>query len=86
MINVEAIIDPTSLDAVKLALAGLEIGGMTIVHVLDHSGRAGLKAVYRGGKYYVDVPKVKLEMVVGSLLVDDVIRAGPTKPDLRAVT
>jgi len=41
MVKVEAIINPTSLDAVKVALAGLEIGGMTIMHV-DHSGLTGL--------------------------------------------
>jgi len=75
MVKVEAIIHPTSLDAVKVALAGLEIGGVTIIHVFDHSGQAGLKAVFRGGKYYVDMPKVKLEMIVASLLVDDIIEA-----------
>ena len=47
-----------------MALAGLKIGEVTIVHVLDHSGTTGLKVAYRGGEYYVDVPKVKLEMVV----------------------
>ena len=48
---------------------------MTIIHVLDHSGPTGLKVAYRGGEYYVDVPKVKLEMVVASRLVDDIIDA-----------
>jgi len=75
LVKVEAIIDPTSLDAVKVALAGLKIGGVTIVHVLDHSGPTGLKVAYRGGEYYVDMSKVKLEMVVASLLVDDIIDA-----------
>jgi nitrogen regulatory protein PII len=38
-------------------------------------GSCGLKAVYRGGEYQVDVPRVKLEMVVSSHRVDDVIEA-----------
>ena len=75
MIKVEAIIQPSKLDEVKEALASLEIRGLTILHVLEHSGRAGLKAVYRGGEYYVDVPKIKLEMVVSSPRADEVIEA-----------
>jgi nitrogen regulatory protein P-II 1 len=75
MVKVEAIIQPFKLDEVKAALASLGVEGMTILHVLDHAGSAGLKAVYRGGQYYVDVPKVKLEMVVSSLRAEEVIDA-----------
>jgi nitrogen regulatory protein PII len=73
MVKVEAVIQPFKLEEVKAALASLGIEGVTILHVLDHAGSSGLKAVYRGSQYYVDVPKVKLEMVVSSLRVEELI-------------
>lgn len=75
MIKIEAIVQPFRLDSVKLALDGLGIEGVTISHVLGHGGPMGLKAVYRGAEYYVDVPRVKLEMLVSSLQTDEVIDA-----------
>ncbi len=75
MIKIEAIVQPFRLDSIKLALDGLGIERITICHVLDHGGPLGLKAVYRGAEYYVDVPKVKLEMLVSSLRADEVIDA-----------
>jgi nitrogen regulatory protein PII len=75
MIKIEAIIQPFRLDSIKLALDGLGVEGITICHVLDHGGPLGLKVVYRGAEYYVDVPKVKLEMLVSSLRADEVIDA-----------
>ena len=75
MVKVEAIIQPFKLDEVKAALASLGMEGVTILHVLDHGGPAVLKTRYRGGEYHVDVPKVKLEMVVSSHRADEVIDA-----------
>jgi nitrogen regulatory protein P-II 1 len=75
MIKIEAIVQPFRLDSIKLALDGLGIERITISHVLDHGGPLGLKAVYRGAEYYVDMPKVKLEMLVSSLQADEVIDA-----------
>src|SRR5258708_30586745 len=75
MIKIEAIVHPFRLDSVKLALDELGIVGITISHVLDHGGPMGLKAVYRGAEYYVDVPRGKLEMLVSSLQTDEVIDA-----------
>ncbi len=75
MIKIEAIVHPFRLDSVKLALDGLGIEGITISHVLDYGGRRGLKAVYRGAEYYVDVPRIKLEMLVSSLQTDEVVDA-----------
>ena len=75
MIKIEAIIQPFRLDAVKLALNGLGIEGITISHVLDHGGPQVRKAVYRGAEYCVDVPRVKLEMLISSLQTDEVIDA-----------
>jgi nitrogen regulatory protein P-II 1 len=75
MIKIEAIVQPFKLDAIKSALDGLGIEGITISHVLDHGGPLGLKAVYRGAEYYVDAPRVRLEMLVSSLRIDEVIEA-----------
>ena len=75
MIKIEAIVHPFRLDSVKLALDGLGIEGIIISHVLDHGGPRGLKAVYRGAEYYVDVPRVKLEMLVSSLQTEEVVEA-----------
>jgi nitrogen regulatory protein PII len=75
MIKIEAIVQPFKLDAIKSALDGLGIEGITISHVLDHGGPLGLKAVYRGAEYYVDAPRVRLEMLVSSLRTDEVIEA-----------
>jgi nitrogen regulatory protein P-II 1 len=75
MVKVEAVIQPFKLDEVKAALTSLGIEGLTILHVLHHGGPSGLKAFYRGGEYTVDVPKVKLEMIVSSHRADEVIDA-----------
>jgi nitrogen regulatory protein P-II 1 len=75
MLKIEAIVQPFRLDPIKLALDGLGIEGITICHVLDHRGPLGLKAFYRGAEYYVEVPRVKLEMLVSSLRADEVIEA-----------
>ena len=75
MVKIEAIVHPFKLDEVKAALASLGIEGLTILHVLDHAGSTGLKAFYRGGEYHIDVPKVKLEMVVSARDAEDVIDA-----------
>ena len=71
MIKIEAIVQPFRLDAIKLALDGLGINRITISHVLDHGGPMALKAVYRGAEYYVDVPRIKLEMLISSLQTDE---------------
>jgi len=73
MVKVEAIVQPLKLDEIRAALADLGIEGVTIVNVLNHSGPPGLKARYRGGEYFADVPKVKLEMVVSSEDAEEVI-------------
>jgi nitrogen regulatory protein P-II 1 len=75
MVKIEAVVQPFRLDAIKAALDGLGIGGITICHVMDHDGPLGLKAFYRGTEYHVDTPRIKLEMLVSSLRADEVIEA-----------
>ena len=70
MKKLEAIIKPFKLDAVKEALAGLGIAGMTVSEVRGFGRQKGHKEIYRGSEYTIDfVPKVKIELVVDDALV-----------------
>ncbi|MGO9120433.1 MAG: P-II family nitrogen regulator [Desulfomonilaceae bacterium] len=74
MKKVEAIIKPFKLDDVKEAVSSLGVHGMTVTEVKGFGRQKGHKEIYRGAEYLVDfLPKVKLEMVVPSELVDQVI-------------
>jgi nitrogen regulatory protein P-II 1 len=65
MTKVEAIIQPSKLDAVKEALLELGVEGMTISDVRGHGRQKGHTEHYRGREYRVDiVPKIKLEIVL----------------------
>lgn len=76
MKKIEAIIQPFKIDAVKEALMGIGIDGMTISEVRGHGRQKGHSEVYRGQEYTVDLlPKVKVEMVVPADRSDDVIQA-----------
>src|SRR6267154_1542941 len=76
MKKIEAIIQPFKLDEVKEALKAIGIDGMTITEVRGHGRQKGHKEVYRGQEYNVDLlPKVKMEMVVPSDRLDEVVKA-----------
>jgi nitrogen regulatory protein P-II 1 len=75
MVKIEAVIQPFKLDEVKAMLEALRVEDIRIWEVRDHSSRAVRKAVYRGGEYLADTPKVKLEMLVSSLRSDEVVEA-----------
>jgi nitrogen regulatory protein P-II 1 len=65
MLKIEAIIQPSKLDAVKDALLEVGIEGMTILEARGHGRQKGHTEVYRGREDTVDLlPKVKIEMVV----------------------
>ncbi len=65
MQKIEAVIQPSKLDAVKDALVEIGISGMTITDVRGHGRQKGHTELYRGREYSVDLlPKVKLELVV----------------------
>jgi nitrogen regulatory protein P-II 1 len=75
MKKIEAIIQPHKLEEVKEALKAIGIDGMTIIEVRGHGRQKGHKEIYRGMEYQVDLlPKIKLEMVVPSARMDEVIR------------
>ena len=76
MKKIEAIIQPFKLEEVKEALKAIGIDGMTVTEVRGHGRQKGHKEVYRGQEYTVDLlPKVKLELVVPSSRLDEIVRA-----------
>ena len=75
MKKLEAIIQPFKLEAVKDALKAIDIDGMTVTEVRGHGRQKGHVEIYRGREYQVDlIPKVKLEMVISSARVEEVIQ------------
>jgi nitrogen regulatory protein P-II 1 len=80
---VTAIIKPFKLEEVKIALENLGVQGLTVSEVSGFGRQRGHTEVYRGAEYTVDlVPKVKVEVLVGSLdaakVVDAVVEAART--------
>lgn len=74
MTKLEAIIQPSRLDAVKAALQEIGVNGMTVSEVRGHGRQKGHTEVYRGAEYTVDLlPKIKLEMVLPDKLVESVV-------------
>ena len=75
MTKLEAVIQPTKLDAVKDALLEIGIDGITVIEVRGHGRQKGHTEFYRGREYSVDLlPKVKLEIVMNDEIVDEAIR------------
>jgi nitrogen regulatory protein P-II 1 len=76
MTKLEAVIQPSKLDAVKEALLEIGIDGLTVIEVRGHGRQKGHTEFYRGREYSVDLlPKVKLEIVLRDEVVDDVVKA-----------
>jgi nitrogen regulatory protein P-II 1 len=74
MKKIEAVIQPFKLDEVKDALIKIGVEGITVSEVRGHGRQKGHTEVYRGSEYKVDLlPKVKLEMVVASPRVEQVV-------------
>jgi nitrogen regulatory protein P-II 1 len=73
MTKIEAIIQPSKLEAVKNALHEIGIEGMTVIEARGHGRQKGHTEIYRGREYTVDlIPKIKLEMVIADALVEKV--------------
>lgn len=75
---VTAVIKPFAVDAVKDALKGAGVAGLTLTEVKGFGRQGGHTETYRGTEYAVDfVPKVKVEVLVRDEEADsvaDVIR------------
>ena len=75
MKKIEAIIQPTRLDAVKDALHEIGVDGLTISEVRGHGRQKGHKEVYRGNEYTVDLlPKIKLETILPDSRIAEVVQ------------
>jgi nitrogen regulatory protein P-II 2 len=73
---VMAIIKPFKLDDVRDALTGIGVHGMTVTEVKGYGRQKGHTEIYRGAEYSVSfLPKLKIEVAVGSDQVDRVIDA-----------
>jgi len=60
-----AIIKPSRLDAVRLALSAKDIHGMTVTEVRGYGRQKGHTEIYRGAEYAVNfIPKLKVEVAV----------------------
>ncbi len=76
MQKIEAIIQPSKLDAVKDALVEAGVSGMTILEARGHGRQKGHTEFYRGREYAVDLlPKIKLEIVVSDDMLEKAVGA-----------
>ena len=76
MKKIEAIIKPFKLEDVKESLTSLGITGMTVSDVKGYGRQQWHSELYRGAEYVVDfLPKIKIELVVASSIVEQVIEA-----------
>ncbi len=76
MTKIEAIVQPSKMDAVKDALVEAGVAGMTIFEARGHGRQKGHTEFYRGREYAVDLlPKVKFELVVSDEMKDKVVEA-----------
>jgi nitrogen regulatory protein P-II 1 len=74
MTKVEAVVQPSKFDAVKDALIGMGVDGMTVSEVRGHGRQKGHTETYHGHEYTVDLlPKIKLEIVIDDKLTEKVI-------------
>lgn len=76
MQKIEAIIQPSKLDAVKEALIEIGVEGITILEARGHGRQKGHTEFYRGREYAVDVlPKIKLEVVVTDAMAERAVQS-----------
>ena len=76
MKKIEAVIKPFKLDEVREALSELGVSGLTVTEVKGFGRQKGHTELYRGAEYVVDfLPKIKVEVVVPSSLLDAAIEA-----------
>ena len=74
MTKVVIITRQTQLDTLKTALEGIGVTGMTVTQVLGCGTQKGKPEYYRGVKVEMSLlPKVKVEVVVSKVPVEDVI-------------
>jgi nitrogen regulatory protein P-II 2 len=71
-----AVIKPFKLDAVRDALTGMGVQGLTVTEVKGYGRQKGHTEIYRGAEYAVSfLPKLKIEVAVPSLEAERVVEA-----------
>jgi nitrogen regulatory protein P-II 2 len=69
-----AIIKPFKLEAVRDALLGIGVHGMTITEVKGYGRQKGHTELYRGAEYAVNLlPKIRVEVAVAAEDADKVV-------------
>ncbi len=73
---ITAVIKPFRLDAVREALTGLGVEGLTVTEVKGYGRQKGHTEIYRGAEYAIHfLPKLKLEIAVKADLAAKAIEA-----------
>jgi nitrogen regulatory protein P-II 1 len=71
---ITAVIKPFRVDAVREALVGIGVHGLTVTEASGYGRQRGHTEVYRGAEYTVDlVPKVRIEVLTEDDDADSVI-------------
>jgi nitrogen regulatory protein P-II 1 len=71
---VTAVLRPHQLDAVKDALRGIGVSGITVSEVRGFGRQGGHTETYRGAEYTVDfLPKVRVEVLVDGIGAEKVL-------------
>jgi len=74
MKKIEAIIRPNKMEEVKNSLEKAGYISMTITEVKGRGQQKGIKQIWRGQEYVVDIlPKVKIELTVKDEKADEVV-------------
>ncbi len=69
-----AAIKPFKLEEVHEALTSVGVRGMMVTEIKGFGSQSGHTEIYRGAEYAVNfVPKVKLEIVVGDDIAEQVV-------------
>ena len=69
-----AAIKPFKLEEVREALTAIGVRGLMVTEIRGFGSQSGHTEIYRGAEYAVNfVPKVKLEIVVTSAMVEQVV-------------
>ncbi|NEO29828.1 MAG: P-II family nitrogen regulator [Symploca sp. SIO3C6] len=76
MKKIEAIIRPSKLEEVKVALVNAGIVGMTITEVRGFGRQKGQTQHYRGTEYQVEfLHKIKVEVIIEDNQIDGVVES-----------
>lgn len=74
MKKLEIIIKPEKLDELKAILDQCKANGIMVTNIMGYGTQKGLKRIYRGNEYYVNLlPKIKVESVVDDDIAEVII-------------